>query len=225
MAIAHSTTSTATAGGASTTTIASFVVSGTDPVLVVKVATKGSGITVSSVVFNTTETFDAVGTDINGDARASMYVLPNPTATTADVVITLSGAARHVSACSLYTGVDDATPIRAAATTTANGTDAAPTVNVTSISGEMVVDSMAQVSAGPDTATAGNTERSNAQATGGGTDTVGASQELAGTGGADTMDWSMSSTDNWAIVGAALQEPFTVSFLAAWAAGSNRIIQ
>ena len=211
MAIAHSNTSTAVNGGANSTTISSFAVSGTDPVLVVKVALRDTTDTVTGVTFNTSEIFEEVGNDRNGDAHSGMWVLKNPTATTADVVISLSGSSRHVSACSLYTGVDDNTPIRAAATATGNGTDAAPTVDVVSISGEMVIDSLSQVSAGPDTATGDHTERHDTAATGGGTDTRGASQELAGTGGTDTMGWTMGDSDNWAIVGAVLQEPFTVA--------------
>lgn len=215
MTIAHSNTSTAIDAGANSTTISSFVVSGTDPVLVVKVALKDNSATVTGVTFNTSETFDPVGSDRNGNAHSSMWVLEAPTATTADVVISLSGSTRHVSAVSLYTGVDQATPIRAASTTTANGTNAAPTVDITSETGEMVIDSLSQVSAGPDTAAGDNTERHDTAATGGGTDTRGASQELAGTGGTDTMGWTMGGSDNWAIVGAALQEPQPITLVIA----------
>lgn len=211
MAIVHSNTATATAASANSTTISSFVVSGTDPVLVVKVATKSNSVTVSGVTWNTTENFTQINTDMNGNARSTLFVLANPAAATADIVVSLSGNSRHVSAVSLYTGVDDATPIRSGTEATNNGTDAAPTVDVTAISGDMIIDSLCQVSAGPDTATSDHTERHDTAATGGGTDTRGASQELAATGGTDSMGWTMGGSDNWATCAAALREPFTPS--------------
>ena len=169
MAISHSTTTAVVDAGAASTTISGFVVSGTGPVLVVKVSTKGTGITVSGVTWNTSENFVQEITDINGDARSSLWVLPNPTATAADVVVTLSGSSRHVSAVSLYTGVDSASPVRTSNSN--NGTDAAPTVSLTGVSGDMIVDCLSQVSAGPDTATGDHTERHDTAAIGGGSDT------------------------------------------------------
>jgi hypothetical protein len=203
--ITHGTTSTAVDAGASSTTISSFVVSGSDPCLVVKVALKSSSVTCTGVTFNTTENFTLVDTDINGDARVYMYVLAAPTVTTADVVVSLSGSARHVSAVSLYNGVDQTTPIRTGSTVKANGTDAAPTVNVTtSTAGDLLIDSLAQVSAGPDTATGDWTERHDTAATGGGTDTRGASQDTPSGGSTYAMAYTMSDSDNWAIVACAL---------------------
>lgn len=207
MAIAHSTTTTATAANASSTTISSFVVTGTDPVLVVKVATKGT-VTVTGVTWNGSENFTEVITDINGNARSTLLVLPNPTATTANVVVSLSGNSRHVSAVSLYTGVDQVAAIRSGTANSANGTNDNPSTSVTGVSGDMNVDSMCQVSAGPDTISAqSGTSRSDTAATGGGTDTRGSSQELAATGGADTMSYTLSGSDNWAITAAALMPP------------------
>lgn len=212
MAIAHSVTDTDIAASANTTTIASFTVTGTDPVLIAKVAVKDTTMTVASVIWNSTENFTEETNDRNGNAFSSIWYLASPTATTSAIVITLStGTARHVSAVSLYTGVDDASPVRSAATTTGNGTDAAPTTDVVALNGEMVVDSLCQVSAGPDTATGDHTERHDTAAVGGGTDTRGASQEKASTGATETMGWTMSDPDNWAVCAMALREPFTPS--------------
>lgn len=207
MAIVHSTTTAVVDAGASSTTISSFVVSGTNPVLVVKVSTNGSEITVTGVTWNTSEDFAQEITDINNDARASLWVLPNPTATTADIVISLSGSSRHVSAVSLYTGVDDTNPVRTSNSN--NGSDTLPTVSLTAVSSDMIVDCLSQVSNGPDTAIGDHTERHDTAAIGGGADTRGASQELLATGGSDTMGWTMSSMDSWAVSALALREPFT----------------
>lgn len=211
MAIAHGSTTTGTATSSqSVITISSHVVTGTDPALIVKVATKGTGVTVSSVfwdVAGVNEQLTQLNTDINGDARSSLFYRAAPTAKTADVTINLSGNSRSVGAASTYTGVHQGAPFRTAANNSNNGTDAAPTVDIVALNTEMVVDSLCQVSAGPDTATADHTQRSNTASLGGGTDTRGASQEKASTGATETMGWTMSDADNWAIAAGALQEP------------------
>ncbi len=205
--ISHTDTATAVDAGAASTTISSFTVSGADPVLIVKVSSKGSGITHDGVTWNGTEDFTLEATDINGDARTSIWSLASPTATTADVVVTLSGSARHVSAVSLYEGVDQTTPVRPSTPASNNGTDAAPTVDITGMLGDMIVDSLSQVSAGPDTATGDHTERHDTEAVGGGTDTRGASQDIRSDGTTTTMGWTMGDSDNWALCAMALQPP------------------
>jgi hypothetical protein len=211
MAIAHSNTTTVTATSA-TITFTSYVVSGTDPVLVVAVATRGSGTTVTGVTWNAAaEVFTEEITDINNDARTTLFYLESPTATTANIVVTASGSNRMVAAASLYTGVDGATPIRAGVSNSANGNSASPSVSLTGVSGDMLYNSLGQVSAGPDSATANHTQRSNGAETGGGTDTRGATQEFAATGGSDTFSWTMGGSDSWAMCAMALREPFTPS--------------
>lgn len=210
MAIAHSVTDSDTVANGTTTTISGFTVSGTNPVLVLTVSLKGADL-VGSATWNTTEDFILEVTDINGDARVAILYLPAPTATTADVVVTLDGNSRYVSTVSLYTGADQATPVRSAASVPANGNNNAPTLDITGISGEMIINGLCQVSADPDSATGNRTERSNLAATGGGTDTRGATQEFLATGSADTMSWSMGGSDSWANCAMVLQEPFTPS--------------
>ena len=209
MAISHGSTTTAVNAGTNSLTISSHVVSGTDPALIVKVALRSTTITVTGITWNGSENLTQLNNDRNGDAHSSFWYLAGPTATTANVVITLSGSARVVGAASTYTGVHSSAPFRTAANSSANGTDAAPTTDVVANSGEMAVDCLCQVSAGPDTATGDHTERHDTAATGGGTDTRGASQEAASAGATETMGWTMSSTDNWALCAGALQEPGT----------------
>lgn len=208
MAIAHVGT-TVNTGNVSTLTISSHVVSGANPCLIVKVAGRDTTDTVTGVTWNTTEDLDLVSRDRNGDSFSEMWVLANPTATTANVVVSLTGTGRTVGAASTYSGCDQATPVRAAGVTTANGTDAAPTTDVVANADEMVVDSLGQVSAGPDTAAGDHNERHDDSFVGGGTDTRGASQDVLSAGATETMGWTMGGSDNWAIVAAPLQEPFT----------------
>jgi hypothetical protein len=206
-AIAHSSTTTNN-GDTDTLTIANHVIGGgADYALVVVVSLKDSE-TVTGITWNAgAEALTPLDTDINGDARVYIYYLAAPTAATEDVVISLSGSTRVAAAAHTYTGVHQTTPFRLAAVTTSNGNDNAPTTDVTALAGEMVVDGICQVSAGPDTANGDHQERANLAAVGGGTDTRCASQEKSSAGAVETMGWSMSDIDNWAIVAGPLQVP------------------
>ncbi len=207
--ITHSSTTVATSEGTTSLTISSHVVSGTDPVLIVKVACKGVLNEVTSVKWDSAgvnQSLIRLNSDVNGNADAEIWFLANPTAKTADITIAMGSSTRVVAAASTYTGVNQTSPFRTAASASANGTDASPTVNVVALANEMVVDSLCQVSAGPDTATGDHTERHDDAAVSGGTDTRGASQEKASTGATETMGWAMSGSDNWAICAGALQQ-------------------
>lgn len=91
----------------------SNVVAPADCVLICFVAELGSAVTVTSVKFNTTETFTTIQAlnDQSGgvSARLGAYILHTPTATTANVVVDWSGdsggsVAVHVL---VYTGVEN----------------------------------------------------------------------------------------------------------------------
>ena len=196
-------------GTSGSITISSHTVSGTNPTLIVKVEYKqNSPGSITSVFWNGTEELTMLGTEANGgDANTSLWYLAAPTATTANVVVTFTASRRAVASASTYSDVDQTNPFRAAAFNSATGTDATPTVDVVANSGEMVVDSMCQVSSGPDTATADHTQRHNDSATGGGTDTRGAGQEKSSAGATESMGWSMAGSEDWSIVAAPLQSP------------------
>ncbi len=179
--------------------------SGAERVLVFGVAYKSnSPMTPTSLTFNGSENFviEHIATDA-ANVQAFLAYLIAPTVTTADVVLTMSSSLRMVGYTALFTGIDQTNPFTAN-TVDAQGTNAAPTVNVTSASDEIVVDIMGQVSAGPDTATLSHNLLANGASTGGGTDTRGAGQYVAGTG-TRTMDYSMSGSEDWTIVAGALQ--------------------
>ncbi len=206
--------STQRSGNAGTTSldITSVAVTGTDPTLVVKVAYKdNAGGEIISVVWDAVvenQALTQIGTEErNGNANSSLWSLAVPVAKTATVTISLTNSVRIVGAASVYTGVDQTNPFRTVAVAQANGNSASPTVDVVALNDEMVVDSLAQVSAGPDSALGDHTERHDFIAIGGGDDTKGASQEKASTGATETMGWTMGGSDNWAVVAAPLQEP------------------
>lgn len=210
-AISHVETDTTIASASSPYTLSSHVVSGTNPALIVKLSYKSNnpdtGITVVWDVATENQSFTKlIGVD-GGNAQAELWYLEAPVVKTADITITAGSGLRLVASAASYSGVDQTNPFRIAANNSNTGSDNAPTVDITALNGEVVVDSLSQVSAGPHTATEAHTPRHNDAATGGGTDTRGASQEKSSTGAVETMSWSMSGSDDWGIVAGALQEP------------------
>lgn len=186
-------------------------VTGSDAVLIVGLAYKDNSVlTPDSILFNGAEAFVVARAAADGgDAQCLLWVLTGPTVTTANVVITMPSSVRMVGYTALFTNVNQSTPFVVGNMNDANGTDTNPTITITSAADEIVVDAMAQVSAGPDTIDANsspNTLLMDGAATGGGTDTRGGGQWETGTG-SRLMDYTLSSDDNWNIVAGGLQEP------------------
>ena len=183
------------------------VSAGSDRVLVVGVALKSnSPVTPTSIIFNGVENFDVerIATD-DDNAQCVLYYLIAPTETTANVVITMPGSVRMVGYVAYFTGVNQSSPFTEN-TVDAQGSDNAPTVDISSAADEVCIDILAQVSGGPDIATATHTEICNGAAIGGGTDTRGAGQYVVGQA-TRTMNYGMSDADDWNIIAGALQEP------------------
>lgn len=198
----------ATEGSANsdTLTLNIQVSSGTNRVLVVGLAFENKDpVTPTSVVFNTSENFTAelIAAD-GGYAQCALYYLVAPTETTADVVVTLPASDVVCGYVAYFTGVNQSEPFTAA-TTENSGGDANPTVDVSSASDEIVVDIMSQVSAGPDTISSNSGTKILDQAqTQGGDDLRGGGQYDTGQA-TTTMEYTMSDSDDWNIIGAALQ--------------------
>lgn len=96
---------------------------------------------ITSVVFNTTETMTQVSYDVHSDSpnnvAAATYARVAPTATTANVVLTLGGTMDRVHlGWSSYYGVDQATPYGTLGKTT-NGTGTAVTGSCTGVADGM----------------------------------------------------------------------------------------
>jgi hypothetical protein len=126
--------------GTSPLTISSFNASGTNTFLVVFVTVNSATVTISSVVFNTTETLSLItGTNTRGNTNqlVSWYGV-TPSASTANIVVTLSANANaQVTAC-LFTGVNQSTPTSGGVSSGFSFSDASE--NVTSATGDLVVD-------------------------------------------------------------------------------------
>jgi hypothetical protein len=184
------------------------VSSGTNRVLVAGLAYKSNSVVIpDSVIFNTSENFaiEEGGID-GGDVQCFLYYLIAPTETTADMVFTMPAVRRMVGYVAYFTGVDQSTPFTAN-TANAQGSDAAPTVDVSSAANEMCIDILAQVSAGPHTIDSNTgTLICNSAAVGGGTDTRGGGQYEVGAA-TRSMTYGMSGSDHWNIIAGALQTP------------------
>ncbi|MBN1570660.1 MAG: hypothetical protein JXA73_22645 [Acidobacteria bacterium] len=204
-AVAVSTTKTADTGSgtASSLTITSFTVSGSNRLLLVGVSiTKSSGQYVTSVTYGGTA-LTAIGTAEYGTTtgvRVELWQLLAPTTGTANVVVNMSAAARFVAGAELLIGVDQDYPLGTYQGN--NGNSSSPSVTVSSNAGELVVDMVGHLYR----YTSLTVDSSQAEwwrdNTTSGTDsenTRGASSTKDGAGTV-TMSWSLSRNRNWAIV-------------------------
>lgn len=211
MAITHQQTVTGASGSGTTVDATSMTPSGSNVVLVAKISYKDTTDEISDVRWRTSgdagDLLTYLRDDVNGDARSAIYYLIAPAQASRFVRVTYNSSERTAISVSVYTGVHQTTPFRTSRG--GNGTNDLPAASaIVSNPGEMLVDSLCQVSAGPDTATADFTERANLAATGGGTDTRHASQETPVViPDTISMTYTMSDSDNWALSAGALQPP------------------
>ena len=126
-------------GTSSNLTIPSFSVSGSNTMLILGVSIRGSS-TVSSATYGTSS-FTSIGSVANGSTvRVELWQLLNPPAGTANIVVSLSGAARFVAGVQSLSGVNQTDPTGTYNSATGNST--APSVIVSSNTDELVVDVM-----------------------------------------------------------------------------------
>lgn len=209
----------ASAGGtlASSLTFA-ITPSGSDRYLACGVAVQDTSKTVSSITFNGTALTKLTSIDNTDDpgrqSRAEYWYLIAPSATTANVVVTLSSATAVAAGCISFTGVDQSAPHGTPAS--AKGDGASTSVSVSSTTGELVVDvTSIRVGTTTITAGAGQTERVEQESTtgagcpsacpGAGNATLGMSSEDGAT--TTTMSWAVddSLSKAWTAIGVALK--------------------
>ncbi len=186
--------------GESSSTLSVAVPSGTTKLVVFASNCLFNPRTVSSIAFNTSESFTAVTggsiTDTTPYIRTEAWFLDNPTITTANVVVTWSGAARGgVTVLCL----DDAASGQPAAVNTGQvtGSVAASTVAVASTSGGIVLSGYAVRRGDATTAslTAGTSiENFIGSATSGDPSTRCCVASQAGTGSSVSTTWTPSGT-------------------------------
>lgn len=185
-----------TSGSASSLTLSSFnVASNPNRILVCGTAVRGA-VTVSSITWNGgAESFTKINDNQPGsDVRTELWYLLNPTATTANIVITFSGSQSVMGGCVSIFNAAQSAPTGSAE---ASGSDATPTVNVTTVAGDLVIDIMGDQSGGFDIDVhSSQAERWQIEAT---NHDGGMSTEVA-TGTTTTMSWSETGSDFWSII-------------------------
>jgi len=198
----------------STGTISSHVVtSGTDRVLILFSAEGGDTTpqSITGVTWNTSENFTklgraAVSAGIDNDYCAEIWYLVNPTATTANCVITLDGASGAREYYLLEAnGVNQTTPFRDFTTAFQNTEDTTITATLSSAVGDVVVDAAACGAHRTKTVGASQTQLFNATGAYSTSNRpeLGVSWEAGAA--SVTMSWSLNNANRWATVLGSLQ--------------------
>ncbi|HEY7634895.1 MAG TPA: hypothetical protein VH763_05100 [Gemmatimonadales bacterium] len=203
--IAFDAASTAT-GNLLTMSWSHTVGTGTQRLLVVGVTVRnGLNLGVSVTYGGTGLTLLRSTRNSDNAVRAELWYLKNPASGTANVTVTLLGAAKMAGGAVSFSGVNQTTPIGAIASDSSTGTGTTnPTTTVTSATGNLVIDAVAmEGSAGTVTAGANQTQRwTNTTGSAGG--------EIRGVGSTEpgaasvTMSWTKTNNAKWAIVAASI---------------------
>lgn len=206
---------------------------GANRLLVVGVAIRNAGKTVTSVSYGGQAlTFLQARNNHDGAVRVEQWYLGAPPSGTGTITVSLSGSAKVVGGALSLAGADQVSPFRglAANGSTDTGTDN-PVVGDSSAAGELVVTAVAtDGAAGKSLAPmAGQAQAwklyygtSGGDVTGGGSSSAGAPQLVAG--------WTKDKTSKWAIVAVAVK-PATVVALTQYQAtfwarrGQSRTLQ
>lgn len=200
--IAHDASSSGSAASVKTLTVSHTVGSNNNRILIAGVSTT------LSAEESTSDTCTSGGVSLtrlaakdNGTAAfCSLWYLVNPPTGAADVVFTSLFTTDIVMGVSSYEEIDLLNPF--GSVNRANGTSNAPSVVITSASGELVIDVMAAVNPSSNTVGAGQTQRWNTNV----------ASSIRGAGSSEpgaasvTMSWSLGSSVAWSILGVPLKQ-------------------
>ena len=192
-------------GGSTANLTFAHTVAGSQRVLVVGTSmriNKSNNAVVGSVTYAGSPLTFAGFSNYNDKQRAELWYLVAPPVGTANVVVTLANVDNGkevglVAGATSFTGVDQVAPIGTVAAAGAKSTSAS--VNVTSATGEMVIDSLSTREDTSTTAGAGQTQRWGISSGSGGDHTRGAASTKAGSA-TTTMSWALGSNEEWALV-------------------------
>lgn len=202
MAVAHDGEANVTTAFGAGTTTATFVgktTAGSDRAGILAFAITQSSF-ITAVTWNGVAMSQLATVDNPTDGRTSrIYWIANPPTAASDVVVTASSGVSLVGTVSSYSGAHQTTQDATAAT--ASGTASPATVDASSATGEMVVDSLYFLGAGTAPAVgAGQTENGNLDQ---GT-WFNASSREAGAATV-TMSWTLTSSTRWSIAGVSIR--------------------
>lgn len=177
---------------ATTLTISNVNLTGTNRGLAVCVIESTNGaVNVSSVTFNTSENLSFVVESAQGDLETEFWYLPNPTATTADVVVTLSGTGGNTTLMGTAIGLSN---VKQAQPTLSGAASCAPctfeTVDLTTTVSDTMLLSCGRHNVFNLTWShgAGQTELSMFGEVGGSGESMTTSYELKGISGSETLE-------------------------------------
>lgn len=189
--------SAASSGSTSTLTWSHTTSSGSNRLLVVGVTIKNRiGETVSGITYNGVP-LTRIDAKINGtNVRIEMWQLVAPGTGTHDIVVTLSASAKVVGGATSWTGVNQTTPIGTFAS--ASNIIGNPTVNVSSATNEIVLDTLGVDGTATATVGGGQTQHWNLTTSGLLSDVRGAGSSETGAT-TTTMSWTLGSSQPWAI--------------------------
>lgn len=144
-------------------------------------------------------------TDSSGFCLAEIWYLKNPVSGTKQISVNLSGTATVTGGAASFSGVDQTTPWNASSPQSNTGTEPTqPTVNITSASGEVVIDCLVDNENNTDTLAPGAGQTAIYNTTVGGNLAGGSSRENGA--GSVTMSWSgVTGGATWGIVGGSLK--------------------
>lgn len=135
-------------------------------------------------------------TAANGNYKIAGFYLIAPATGTNNIVVSFSGAMSDMGAGAVsFTDAHQTTPLGTAVTAT--GTNTTPSVTVTTSAGEIVVDGLVIVHGGTLTVDGSQTQRWNSIASNGFQKYAGSTETAAGA--STPMNWSNSSSQQWAI--------------------------
>jgi len=199
--------------GVSSLTWSHTVASGSDRLLIVRIANIDSTVSVSNVTYGgaaLTQLQSSTSGSGTSHVRASLWYLVAPTVGTANVVVTLSGSTRVQGYSNDLSGVSQTTPFGTPVTTT--GTNNALSVTATGATGDLMMD-VAAAQGGAGTATAGAGQTAITGSTGPtANDVLGMGSTKAGAASV-TLTWSTTASSPWVSIGVAIKQAvgYTVS--------------
>ncbi len=188
--------------GASSLTFSLTTNAGPNRVLVVAVAQEFTGVSVSGITYNS-QALTQITTGVNNnEVRADLWYLIAPPVTTANVVVTCSGASNIIGMAAVFDGVDQANPINTNATN--NGASGNASVAITpTVAYAMIVDCLASgEAAGSITIAAGQTSIYTTESS---PLDGGMSRKELAVPAASSMGWTISGGNRWAEVAVALK--------------------
>lgn len=163
---------------------------------------------VSGITFNTTENFSFIGgltattAGPTDQHRVELWRLIAPSSGTHAVVVSLSNNNGAVAAAISFSGADQTTPNGTVASN--SGESSLPTVDVSSASGDIVIDCV--VGSGATNFAPPGSGQSELFLTGNPNgNAVGAMSQETATGATTTMNWTGSSPTDWASLGTAVK--------------------